>query len=66
MPRKLTVEEALIKFKSEIEAKSVDVDPGGERNWYDLAFGYGLGLGLDPDDAYTLATKAYYGRRYGG
>lgn len=32
-----------------------DVDPGMERDWFDVAYGFALAHGLQPDKAYDWA-----------
>ena len=35
-----------------------EVDPDGEYDWWDMAFGFFMGLGFEPDDAADLANNA--------
>jgi hypothetical protein len=58
--------EVLEKFRAEVCARSQAVDPQGERDWYDLSYGFFLGLGLDPEDAHTAANEARYTHQYWG
>lgn len=36
---------------------SNDVDPAMARDWFDMAYGFGLACGLQPDKAYDFALN---------
>lgn len=50
-------EKLLDDFRAEIIDRALEIDPMGERDWFDLAYGYFLGLHKTPDSAYDLALE---------
>lgn len=44
-------------WKDRIYSKSDEIDPESERYWFDLAYGFFLGLGADAAKAYGLAIE---------
>jgi len=45
-------------WKKDIWDKQDEVDPGGERDWADLALGYFIGLGMSIEDAENSVREA--------
>jgi len=59
----LTPSDMLDKFKLEVCAKTEDIDPDEERDWFCLSIGYFLALGAGPELSHELARTARY--KYG-
>lgn len=38
--------------------KAKEVDPNDDHDWFDLAYGFFMGLGFDPSKAFQLALDA--------
>ena len=53
----MTDEEMVQAWKDRIYSKSDEIDPESERYWFDLAYGFFLGLGADAAKAYGLAIE---------
>ncbi len=46
------------KFKEEVYDRAKEIDPENERDWFDMAYGYFLGNGVDRDTAFDLALES--------
>ena len=53
-----TDEEAQRLWEENVYDRAEEVDPDGEYDWWDMAFGFFMGLGFEPDDAADLANNA--------
>lgn len=57
--------EALVAdFKANICQKWKEVDPGSDRDWYCMSYGWGLGKGLTADQAAAFAVYVRYDLQY--
>lgn len=51
-------EEALLEaWRTEVSTRPDDVDPEEAHDWFDLAYGFFLGKGLEPNHAKKLAVE---------
>jgi hypothetical protein len=48
----------LFAFKSQVWDKVEEVDPNGQHDWYDIAFGFAMGYGKPVDEAHQFAKYA--------
>lgn len=55
-----TEEDLLSEFRTAVYNRAAEVDPDEERMWFDIAYGYFMAKGLEPEAAYALATTARY------
>jgi hypothetical protein len=53
----LASETIIARFEVYVSSKAEKVDPDGERDWFDLAYGYCLGAGMGPRSAMKLALE---------
>ena len=51
-------------FRDEVCARSAEIDPEVNLDWYSLSIGYLIGCGLSPDDADTVALWLRYQAHY--
>lgn len=51
-------EEDLLRWRHEVFECAQEVDPDDARDWSDMAFGYFLARGYDPEGAEALADEA--------
>lgn len=53
-----TLEENMIEeFDVRIHQQEDEIDPDQERDWFDLAYGFFLGKGVDAERAFELAWE---------
>jgi hypothetical protein len=50
-------EEAIELWTRKIFARSDVIDPAGERDWVDMAYGFLMGLGFEPEKAEALVER---------
>jgi hypothetical protein len=58
----MTREEAVKQWHEKVVDRPDAVDPDGERDWWDLAYGFFLALGFDVETAQDMAGEVHYGR----
>lgn len=56
--------EAVAAFRTEVCARSVEIDPSEERDWYELSIGWFLGRGLAFEAAEEMALFVRYACLY--
>jgi len=43
-----------IVWRDEVFGRADSIDPDGDRDWEDMAYGYALGNGFTPDEAFDF------------
>jgi len=46
------------RWEQDVYKKWEEVDPHSTEDWHSLAYGYFIGLGLSPEDAYESVAQA--------
>lgn len=60
MPATFDLMGAALRFLDDVYARAeTDVDPGQDRDWEDLTFGYLLALGADPTSHHVRQAARY-------
>lgn len=52
------------QFRIEIIAKTSDIDPNADYDWYALSLGWAIAKGLTVEDAHRFALYARYTQEY--
>lgn len=47
-------------WKAEVADRSSEIDSAGEHHWHTLCYGWALGKGVQPEEAYKFATYIRY------
>lgn len=53
-------EDALVQWRKQVDSRPEQIDPNDVRDWYDMAYGFFLALGFDPETADELAIDATF------
>lgn len=56
LQRQLKLQAVADVWRTRVYAKVENIDPGQERDWYDMAFGFGLGFGLTIRESEELVS----------
>lgn len=56
----MTRDELHAKFRALVFDQETRVDPDGERDWFDMYYGFALAHGISPELAYEYTIHARY------
>jgi hypothetical protein len=54
---KLAIENAIRRWTAEVWSKQLLIDPHDGADWFSMAVGFMIGIGLGPEDAEIMANE---------